>query len=226
MVTSALLLLIFIVFLGFTAGNLAFGLLISLHCSGFVYGCSPLLAGEPFPRRLSFTFLSLLAIGMTLYLPARHLVQQYCLTPLRMHDQVIVVERLVSARNVQRGDWIAYDLSDQSTGDPHHGGAVWVREGMSLGPVLAVAGDVVAFSAGSYSVNGVARNSLPHMPATGGFTVPEKHWFIWPNLDISGHGYVGEASISAALVQLADVGETQYFGKPFHRWFGRKQILP
>jgi hypothetical protein len=223
---SALLVLIFIVGLGYAAGNIAFGLLISLHCSGFVYCCNPLLAGERFSRRLAFTFLVLLALGLVVYQPARHFVQQHWLTPLRLHGQVIVVERMVSARNVHRGDWIAYEMADQSAGDPHHGGEIVVDEGMGLGPVLAVAGDVVTFSAGFYSVNGVEWKSLPHMPVSGGFTVPEKHWFIWPNLDISGHGNIAESSISATLVSLAEVGETQYFGKPFHRWFGRKQILP
>ena len=39
-----LLLLLFIVWFGYPAGNLAFGLLLSIHITGFVYYCSPLLS--------------------------------------------------------------------------------------------------------------------------------------------------------------------------------------
>jgi hypothetical protein len=64
------------------------------------------------------------------------------------------------------------------------------------------------------------------MPVAGGFTVLEKHWFIWPNLDISGHGNVSEASISGTMLTLASVNQTQFFGQPLRRWFWREQILP
>ena len=40
-----LLLLFFIVWFGHPAGNFAFGLLLSIHVTGFVYYCSPLLCG-------------------------------------------------------------------------------------------------------------------------------------------------------------------------------------
>jgi len=64
------------------------------------------------------------------------------------------------------------------------------------------------------------------MPDSGEFIVPEKHWFIWPDLDISGHGNVRPESIKNAILELASVDETQYYGKPFQRWFGRKQMIP
>jgi len=56
--------------------------------------------------------------------------------------------------------------------------------------------------------------------------VPENHWFIWPNLAITGNLNVGEASISSVMLQMASVPETQFVGKPFKRWFWREQILP
>jgi hypothetical protein len=64
------------------------------------------------------------------------------------------------------------------------------------------------------------------MPSDGEWVVPENHWLIWPNLDISGHGNVGEARISSAMMNLASVNEDQFLGKPLARWFWRKQILP
>lgn len=222
----ALLLSIFIVWLGYPAANLAFGLLISLHATGFVYYCNPLLAGESFRNRLAFSFLTLLAVGLLLYLPARHFLQEYGVTPLRVNGRVVVVQRTFQTHLVRRGDWMAYTLFDAEQGEPHDGGAVWVRAGMGMGPVLAVAGDQVLFSTNSFSVNGVWHTNLPHMPPAGELTVPENHWFIWPDLGISGHGNVSEANISSTMLGMADVKETQFYGRPLHRWFGRKQILP
>ena len=63
------------------------------------------------------------------------------------------------------------------------------------------------------------------MPQGGDLIVPEKKWFIWPELGISGHGNAGEAVISATMLQLATVPEDRFVGKPFKRWFWRKQIF-
>ena len=223
---SALLLLIFIVWLGHPAANLAFGLLISLHVTGFVYYCSPLMAEEPFRSRLSFTLLVLLAIGLLFYLPVRHFVQGHLVTPLRMNGQVVIVQRMFQPHRLQHGEWVAYTLDEDATGRNYHGGVVVLRYGLSLGPVLGLPGDRLTFSTNSVSVNGIAQPKLPHMPESGDLTVPENHWFIWPNLGISGHGNVGEARISEALMGLADVDQSQFYGKPMRHWFWRKQTLP
>jgi hypothetical protein len=223
---SAVLLMVFVVWLGYPAANLAFGLLISLHATGFVYYCSPLLAREPFRSRLAFTFLTLLAIGLLVYLPARHFIQAHWVTPLRMNGQVIIVQRLFQVRHIQRGDWVTYALHEDESGEAHNGGAVWVRAGAGLGPVLAVAGDQVTFSTNGFAVNGIRHPNLPHMPLAGEFTVPENHWFIWPNLDISVHGNVAESSISSSMLSMASVNQAQLFGKPMRHWFWRQQILP
>jgi hypothetical protein len=223
---SAALIMIFIVGLGYPAANFAFGLLISLHATGLVYYCHPLMAEEPFRSRLAFTLLVLLAIGLLLYLPARNYIQEHWVTPLRMNGHVIVVQRNVPARLIRPGDWVAYKFNEDAVGENYHGGTVWLRNGLSLGPVLAQANDQIVFSTNSFSVNGIWHTNLPYMPHAGELTVPEKHWFIWPNLDISGHGDVGEARISSAMLGLANVEATNIFGKPLRHWFWRKQILP
>lgn len=223
---SGVLILIFVVWLGYPAANVVFGLLISLHAIGLVYYCNPLIANEPLPSRLAFTFLALLAIGLLLYLPARSYTQGHWVTPLRLNGHVIVVQRSFQGRLIQRGDWVAYKFDENAVGENYHGGTVWLRNGLSLGPVLGQAGDQINFSTNSFSVNGDWHTNLPNMPHAGGLVVPENHWFIWPNLAISGHGDVGEARISSALLGLANVAETNFFGKPLHHWFWRKQILP
>jgi len=74
-------------------------------------------------------------------------------------------------------------------------------------------------------VNGVLQPSLPHMPKSGELVVAGNHWFIWPNLAISGNWDVGEANVSAAMLQLSNVSEDQFVARPFKHWFWRKQIL-
>ena len=119
-----------------------------------------------------------------------------------------------------------YSLADEQTGEAHHGGAVWVRSGFGFGPVLAVAGDRVVFSTKVFRVNGKAQLLLPHMPTSGKVVVPENHWFIWQEFDISGHGNVGEANISAAMLDMAVVSQKQFLGQPFKRWLWGQQVLP
>ena len=220
------LFLFYIVWLGYPAANIAFGLMISVHASGWAYYCKPLMAQEPFRARIAFSLLTLIGIMLMLYLPARSLIQQHWLTPMRLNGHVIVVQRIFQPRTVQRGDWVAYTLEESEQGEAHNGGAVWFHGGVGLGPVLAVMGDHVVFSTNGFYINGNFQTNRPHMPASGELTVPEKHWFIWPNLGISGHGNVSEASISATMLSLADVPEKQFLGKPFHCWFWRKQTLP
>lgn len=217
---------VFIVWIGYPYANFAFGLLLSVHCTGLVYYCSPMMVGEPFRSRLAFTALVLLLLALLLYLPSLHFLQKHFLTPLRRGDHVLVVRHISHPGQIHRGDWVAYALDENAMGENYHGGTVILHSGVTMGQVLALPGDAVTFSNNLFFVNGTVRTNLPHMPASGGFIVAEKHWFIWPNLGISGHGDVGEARLSAALMGLANVPEENFFGKPFQRWFWRKQVLP
>jgi hypothetical protein len=223
LVSCGLLFLLFIAWFGHPAGNFAFGLLLSIHISGFVYYCSPLLLDAPFRSRLLFTLLALMGIGLLIYLPIRNVILQHWLVPLRVRGNVVIVHRLGVPYDIKRGDWVMYSLNSKQTGEAHNGGAVWIRAGFGWGPVLAVAGDRVEFSTNAFMVNGEAQPLLPHMPNSGTLTVPEKHWFIWPELDINGNGNAG--NISAIMLQMATVSQEQFIGKPFKRWLWRRQIL-
>jgi hypothetical protein len=63
------------------------------------------------------------------------------------------------------------------------------------------------------------------MPIRGESVVPENHWFIWPELAIV-QGNVAAAPAEAAFLRMSDVDQTQFVGKPFRRWFWRRQLLP
>jgi hypothetical protein len=124
---SAALLLIFIIWLGYPAANAAFGLMISLHASGFVYYCSPLMAGENLRSRLAFTILVLLALGLGFYLPIQHAVQTHWLMPLRNGNQVIIVAARGRPDGLKQGDWAAFTT----------------EKGIVFGPVVGLGGNRV-----------------------------------------------------------------------------------
>ncbi len=93
--------------------------------------------------------------------------------------------------------------------------------------MLAVPGNRIRFTSRSFEINGVAHERFPRMPVEDELMVPEKCWFLWPDIAISGRGNVGEAIIGGAMLQMAVVAEKQVklVGKPFNRWFWRRQIF-
>ncbi len=174
--------------LGYPAANLAFGLLISIHATGFVYYCNPLMAVEPFRFRLAFTILVLLAIGPGIYLPIQHTIQDHWLMPLRNGHRVTIISVQGDPASLKRGDWAAF-----ATGN-----------GIIFGPVVGLGGDRV-----------------------DSVTVPENQWLIRAQLarQYYHHGSL-ISSHSDVFEQLTVVSREEFVGRPFKRWFWRKQILP
>ncbi len=221
-----LLAFVFIVWLGYPVANLAFGLMLAAHVTSISFLLQRWLADARFGFRIATSVILLALVGGGLYAPLRHELQTKYLMPLRIKENVVILQTFSSLRSIRRADWIAYSLKSHSVGDAHtEGGAVWTQAGFGWGPVLAVAGDRIRFTPQTFEINGVAQKKLPHMPTTGEMVVPEKHWFLWPEIVISGHGNTTEATIASAMLQMATVPETQFIGKPFKRWFWRRQIL-
>jgi len=221
-----LLALVFLVGLGYPVANVAFGLMLSAHVTSILFLLNPWLAEARFASRIATSLILLLLVGGGVYAPLREGLQTSFLMPLRIKENVVIVRTFSSPRSIQRGDRIVYSLETFSGGDAHReGGAVWAKAGFGLGPVLAVAGDRIRFMPEVFEVNGVSRQSLPHMPKTGEAVVPEKSWFIWPEVAMSGNGNAQESVISTTMLQMANVAETQFIGKPFKRWFWRRQII-
>jgi hypothetical protein len=146
------------------------------------------------------------------------LVQNHWFLPLRLHGRVIVVSRSTPSIDLRRGDWVAYTF--ESKGD--HG--VIVREGMGLGKLLALPGDKLHFGESTFEVNGVIQPRLHLMPADGEYVIPEKHWFVWPELDISGHGQVPVSDMAQTLINLGTISEGRFLGKAPRRWLWRPQF--
>ena len=214
-----LLAIVYLVWLGYPIANLAFGLMLSAHVTSILFLLNPWLAEARFGYRLMLSFLLLLVVGAGLYTPLRRQLQARAFMPLHTGQHVVIVQSLSPAHSVRRGDWIAYSVG----GDGSPG--LRINEGFGLRPVLATAGDHIRFTPKTFEINGIACKSLPNMPVTGELVVPEKHWFLWPEIAISGQGHTPEATIASAMLRLAIVGETQFIGKPYQRWFWRRQIF-
>lgn len=217
---------VFLVWLGYPVANFAFGLMLSAHVTSILFLLTPWLADAQLRVRIVCSLAVLFVVGAGLYAPLREVLQESCFLPLRVQNRVVVMQAFSSPHSVRRGDWIAYSLESHSVGDAHdEGGAVVTRAGIGCAAVLAVAGDRIHFTPQSCQINGVAQKRLPHMPVSGEIVVPEKNWFLWPELSISGHGNFTEATIAGAMLELAIVAEHQFLGKPFKRWFWRRQLL-
>src|SRR5438445_2296603 len=127
--------------------------------------------------------------------------------PLRVRDQVVVVSRGIASISVKRGDWVAYEISGAG------GQGLYLQAGFGVERVLAVAGDHVRFTREAVFVNERPFPLAPHMPTESEFVVPEKMRFIWPTIDVT-RGAATQASVTAAMQQVAMVPEHQIIGKP------------
>jgi hypothetical protein len=195
MTGCALLSAIFIVWLGNTAANLAFGLMLSIHTTGFVYYCGPFLSDKEFRYRILFTIGTMLFLGLCFYTPLQGTIQKHWFMPLRMGGRVIVVSVRTTPDSLKIGDWAAFRGSASGAGEINEGGIL-------LGPVIGLGGDHV--------------DSLD---------VPEKHWLIRAEF-FRYYTHDPFGTRSGIVQQTAVVSREEFVGRPFKRWFFRKQILP
>ena len=82
-----------------------------------------------------------------------------------------------------------------------------IHSGTGFGPVLAVAGDVVQFSANDFSVNGVRQPALPNMPSKVHLSWLNINGLSGQTINVNGHGYVNQ--IPSIMLKLANVSEDQ-----------------
>jgi len=216
-------LLLFVAALGYFAANVAYGVMISVHATSFIFLEGLWFVGDRFRVRLVAAICTLLMVWGLIYAPVVHFVENHWLMPLRVGNHVLVVHRTASG-SIRRGDRVAYLISEDRSGAAR-GDRVYISEGFGIERVLASPRDRVRFTPGKLFINEQPVAALPHMPAEGEFVVPEKVWFIWPALDIRLRGGAPEGDISAAFQRLAMVPENEIVGKAFMSWFGRRQSL-
>jgi hypothetical protein len=214
---SAALLFANVAWFGSQTANAAFGLLLSLHASGVAFLCDKMLPVPQFRTRLVLALAVLVLLACVVYLPARALVQERLFFPLRVNGRVVIVRREAPSIRLNRGDVIAYSFEGFQESE------LIVRAGFGLGPVLALPGDRVRFTKMTFEVNGKPQARLDPMPESGEFIVSERHWFVWPEFGIHGHGNV-IGRVPETLLRLSNISEQQFLGQPCHWWFWRQQV--
>lgn len=213
----------FLVALGYPLANIAFGVLVSIHATSICFLENLWLAETRFRNRVFTALGTLVVVWGILYNPAVNYLEHHWLMPLRTARQVVVIRCRINPAAFRRGDQAAYEISAERA-ESSREGRVIVTAGLALGPILALPGDRIAFTANAMLVNGQALPHQLYMPTAGEFIMAEKQWFIWPNVDTLRRGGIPNADIAAAMSRLALVSEEQILGKPFRHWFGRRQL--
>jgi hypothetical protein len=220
MTSYCLCVITFLIWIGYPAGTIALAILMSIHTSSILYMNRQLTPDMELWKRIVWSLVVFGSVSLLIYQPLRRLMERHWFMPLRIGERVLVVKTGASAGLVKRGDWVEYQINAS------RGNLKWVREGYGLGEVLAIAGDKITFHENGFSVNGVLQPRRAYMPSSGNLLVADGSWFIWPNMDIGGHGDVGAGVTENAMTTLAMVPQSNFIGMVFHHWWWRKQTLP
>ncbi len=222
----AVAMLIFLIFLGHPAADWAFLALISAHVASVTQQILPWITSRRVWAQLVLSVILFAGINQFVYVPARNWFLRHVAMPLQTPRGVVIVNPSARRGRIQQADWVAYRIEANVAGliGANHGSIV-LRAGYGYGPVLALPGDRVEFGPEVCQINGAPIPRLTDMPASGTLTVPENHWFVWPELRISGHGNF-TASLEAEMERLALVDQNDFVGRPFKRWFFTKQVTP
>jgi hypothetical protein len=204
--------------LGYAISTIALATVLSIHVTGTA---SMLLSWAEAPGlriRLLTTALTLAALSILIYLPLQNTLSKHLASAMRTRDQVIVVKP-TPPRTLRRGDVVAYRINSFRANN-----AV-IAAGFGIERVLGVAGDRVEFFGDRVEINGLGQSRGSTMPTNGMMVIPQKHWLIWPRLEINMRGDA-RVDVAGALLQIALVQESQLIGTPYRRWFGRSQVVP
>jgi signal peptidase I len=211
--------LIFLIWLGYPFANLISGLMIGTHVTCILYLLRRQLSGAHLAIRLLVPLGLLLGLSQLVYMPLLGLVQNHLFMPLQMHGQVFVVQRQTFPLSVRRGDCIAYQVAEFRLG------MYRVEAGYGLDRVIGLPGDRIQFMTNQFLVNDVPHPLQPHMPRTGEWVVPKKHWFVWPNLAITGHGATDEKYLSELYRTNGMIDQSKFVGRSYSHWFWRRQSI-
>ncbi|HOW65108.1 MAG TPA: hypothetical protein P5186_13560 [Candidatus Paceibacterota bacterium] len=213
--------LVFLIRMGYPEGNVAMGLMISLHASSAVFLFVRTSCAEDLSQRLGIALLVLGGLMVFLYLPLIYLVLPRFLIPLDYEGKVVIVRVGGNPAQVRRGEWVAY----RTLGTYNYGG-IRVFEGHGLEQVLALPGDTIHFHKTHFEVGQASYPRRPYMPEQGEWQVEPDCWIIWPRLERrANYAPNMDGTIGVVWRDLAHVPRGNFIGRPMKHWFWRKQQL-
>jgi hypothetical protein len=219
MVAYFLAVLGYLVFLGSTVGTALFGLVVSLHVMSFLYTFRQTMTDWSLRRKIGLTGGVIIVTYLGFYTPVVSYCNRHWFMPLSTLNRTIVINPRPLKRPLERGELLAFRYDRITVG------GFAVGPGFSVDPVLALPGESVVFLKDRFEINGQAYKSLAQMPQEGSVAVPKNHCFVWPTLVNLGAKQV-RAEISAQFtVRASMVPEDRWVGRPFSRWFFRRQKL-
>ncbi len=208
----------FLVWLGSFAADLAFLMMISIHAMSLSHLVVPIMKPVRLWWRFVLGVVLFFGLAALVYEPAQHWFYANLALPLRTPEGVVIINPTRNGLQLGRSELVAFRV------EPVQSQGLLVRGGYALGRVLALAGDRVRFEPDKLVVNGTVQRRLATMPDTGELKVPEKSWLIWPERGIQIYGQARPAQLAQQLLEIALVSQERLVGKPYNRWFWRKQI--
>lgn len=211
--------LIFLITVGFAVSTWSFGVLISLHVSSILFLLNRWLIQQSLWGRVVMSLAIVLIVSQVIYFPILGYFDGRWFRPLRVVERVVVIHPQVNVATLRRGDWVVHNTDGIRLQN------LVVRPGAGIDPVLALPRDRVVFSPGSFEVNGQRFAARPHMPTSGEWLLNQNEWFIWPDLATLRQMNVPEVRFAEAFAALSRVPESRIVGRPYGRWFFRRQTL-
>jgi hypothetical protein len=210
-------LMLFFVCMGYAIADWAYMAVLSAHVASISQLIQRQIGRERFVIQCVAGAILFGAISQLVYVPARDWIYSNVALPLRTSNGVVIVKPSANPDKVTRSCWVAYRFEGR------YENGIALKSGYGLGPVLAVPGSRVKFGTQRFEVDGVSHPNLTHMPVTGEVAVPKNYWFIWPDLHIGGNG-IAVSVLAGEMQRLAMVEHGSFVGRPYNRWFFRKQI--
>jgi hypothetical protein len=207
-------LLAFFAWLGQGGATVAALLMLALHSISISFVLQRSFPGLRLGIRVVVGLVLFVMVLVLVYMPATRFIGRHLALPLRLEERVVVFNAFSGNRNLARGEFVAYSIPSRM--EP----GIMVQSGHGMDRLLAGPGDRVVFGPDEFRVNGVSSARREFMPVSGELVVPEMHWFIWP----ASTRIQGAPAAHEFLLRVAVTDENDIVGRPFKRWFWRRQL--
>ena len=223
-VLALLLLLVFLA--NPTTRAWCLGTLASTHTSGLAMAAlrsrelDPDLPSPTLFHRIALPLALWAIAAAVIYWPFDTLLNETVARVVSVDGRSIVVNPRVDPEDLLRGDIILF----RSGGNRYSGEVpVLMRDGLYWGVVLGLPGDQVTFSTNSVVAAGRSSPLEAYMPTAGSYPVPRDTWFAWPRMLQLGAARTSPDLITHAFLDQAQITRADFMGRPYRRWFFRRQ---